>query len=172
MGLSLASLSAQESFGKGTKVLNLGTGLSVWSYSSSSFFPALSASLDYGIKENLGPGTLGVGAFLGFHRTTWNYSNDYKYTWTNFAIGPQATYHPYFAQTEKLDAYVALGLLARFYSYKDSWEDNAIDKNVNSFYIWPSTRLGARYLFSPNFGVFGELGWGISWLTLGVSLKF
>lgn len=168
--LFASNLKAQESFGQGTFALNLGVGISAWSwaYNGAGFSPAWSLSGDYGIKEDLGPGTLGVGGLIGFHSAGYK-DDDYKYRWTNITFGPQVTYHPYFAQTEKLDAYVALGLLARMYSYNTNID--GID-GISNFTVWPAFRVGARYYFAEKIGVFGEVGYGASYLTAGLAIKF
>ena len=45
------------------------------------------------------------------------------------------------------------------------------DYSANASGVLVELFAGARYYFTDNFGVMGELGYGIAWLKLGVSLK-
>lgn len=160
--------SSSLGFGKGSKVLNLGVGLSVYNYTNSRFFPALSASLDVGFKEGLGPGTLGLGGVVGYWQSTYNYGSGYKYGWRNIMVAARGTYHFDALNTEKYDVY--LGVLAglRMYNYTDNFFG---DSNTSSVYPAFGFFGGGRYHFSKGFGVFGEAGYGMSWLTVGLALK-
>jgi hypothetical protein len=44
--------------------------------------------------------------------------------------------------------------------------------SVNSSGVLYDLFAGARYYFTDNLAVMGELGYGIAWLKIGVSLKF
>lgn len=154
-------------FHKGSKVLNLGIGLSVYNYANSSFFPALSASVDVGFKEGLGPGTLGLGGMVGYWQSTYNYGSGYKHAWRDIMVAARGTYHFDALNTEKYDVYI--GALAGLISH--NYRDDLVD--INSTNIDPAFGFfgGGRYHFSKGFGVFGEAGYGMTWLTVGASLK-
>lgn len=155
-------------FHKGSKVLNLGIGLSVYNYANSSFFPALSASVDVGFKEGLGPGTLGLGGMVGYWQSTYNWGSGYKYGWRNIMVAARGTYHFDALNTEKYDVYVGALAGLRMYNYSDNFIDN---NNTSSIYPAIGFFGGGRYHFSKGFGVFGEAGYGMSWLTVGAALK-
>lgn len=161
--------SSDVGFRKGSKVLNLGLGLSVYNYANSSFFPALSASVDVGFKEGLGPGTLGLGGMVGYWQSSYNLGSSYKSTWRNIMVAARGTYHFDALNTEKYDVYV--GALAGLRSYSFNANDTFLD--LNESYIRPAIGFfgGGRYHFSKGFGVFGEAGYGMSWLTVGAALK-
>lgn len=86
-------------------------------------------------------------------------------------IGGRGTFH--YPLVDKLDTYAGIllgynistskefGTVTPGYSYHSS----------NGGVVYAAF-VGARYYFQNNFGVLGEFGYGISYLTLGVSLKF
>jgi hypothetical protein len=165
---SVASLTAQETtFNKGDKVLNLDLGLGSAIYSGvgySSVVPPLSASLEIGIVDNiLEKGSVGVGGYLGFssHKTSYWRS-------TSIIIGPRGAFH--YALVDKLDTYA--GLIIGYNVYSSKWIGSGFEINdASSGGIVSSEFIGARYYFSDSFAANAELGVGISYLSIGVSLK-
>ena len=43
---------------------------------------------------------------------------------------------------------------------------------VNANWYWFTAFVGARYFFAKNLGGFAELGYGVSYLNLGLAYKF
>lgn len=171
--------SKAQTFDVGDKVINAGIGLGATYYSGTYYtagFPPIIISGEYGFKDDIGPGVIGLGAYLGFDSYKWEYSYltyDYGWKYTTVIIGARGTYHMEFI--DDLDTYG--GLLLGFQIVNDKpignypvgigyLEPDAAGAFVYSFFA------GARYYFSDNFGVFGELGYGIAWLSLGAALKF
>ena len=170
-------------FSKGDKVLNLGLGLGSTLYSGSSYstvIPPISASLEVGVVDNLFDAeglSLGLGGYLGFSRSKYKYSNfygdglEYGWNYTNLIIGGRGVLHYQFS--DKLDTYTGLMLGANIVSsssfgdYDDSWGNSASTSGLAYSYF-----IGARYYFAESFGVMAELGYGISYLNIGVCLKF
>lgn len=167
---SVASLTAQETtFNKGDKVLNLGLGIGSAIYSGtgySSVVPPLSASLEIGIVDNiLEKGSVGVGGYLGF--SSHKYSNYWRST--SIIIGPRGAFH--YALVDKLDTYA--GLIIGYNIYSSKWIGSGFELNdTSSGGLVSSEFVGARYYFSDSFAANAELGFGISYLTIGVALKF
>lgn len=165
---SLTQLIAQEStFNKGDKALNLGVGFGSTYYGSfySSHTPALSASFEVGVKDGvLEKGSIGVGGYIGYSSATW--TNYYKTS--NIIIGARGSFH--YPLVDKLDTYTGLLLGYNIYSYK--YESGYFGGGATSSGLTLAWFAGARYYFTDKFAVLGEIGYGISYLTLGVSLKF
>jgi hypothetical protein len=165
---SLTQLLAQEStFKQGDKVLNLGIGFGSTYYGSyyTSHTPALSASLEVGVKDGiLDKGSIGVGGYLGYSSASW--ANYYKTS--NFIIGARGSFH--YPLVNKLDTYTGLLLGYNIYSYK--YESSYIGAKGSAGNVILAWYAGARYYFTDKFAVMGEIGYGIAWLTVGVSLKF
>ncbi len=168
-----ASSFAQE-FEEGDKVLNLGIGFGSTFYSGSlytSSLPPLSASFEYGLKDGvLDDGSIGIGGYVGFSRYKYEYL-DWGYNYTNFIVGARGTFHYPFL--DNLDTYAGVMLGFRVVSAKEfgnqvfGWSYNASSGGlVGSFYA------GGRYYFNDNLGAMLELGYGISYINLGIALKF
>lgn len=165
---SLTQLLAQEStFKQGDKVLNLGIGFGSTFYGSyyTSHTPALSASFEVGVKDGiLDKGSIGVGGYLGYSSATW--ANYYKTS--NFIIGARGSFH--YPLVNKLDTYTGLLLGYNIYSYK--YESTFVGSAGSSSGLAFAWFAGARYYFSNKIAAFAEIGYGISYLTLGVAFKF
>lgn len=174
---SLTQLVAQEStFVKGDKVLNLGIGLGSTLYSGSGYkvgIPPISASFEVGVADGiLDKGSIGVGGYLGYssHKYSYSYlgSNDgWKYT--SFVIGARGNFH--YPLVDKLDTYT--GLMLGFNVASSKWTGTGIETGHASSggvaYAW---FVGGRYYFSDAFAAMLELGYGITYLNIGVALKF
>jgi hypothetical protein len=146
-----ASFAQNETFSKGTSAINLGVG--VGSFRS---FP-LTASYELGIIDGiLDKGTIGVGGIVGFRTYT---SVGYRYT--SYSFGVRAAFHYYLV--ENLDVYA--GAMVGFSYYSAYY-------GVNPNQLFPGAYVGARYYFSPNFGVMVEAGAGISNINGGIVFKF
>ena len=167
---SLTQLLAQQaSFSKGDKVVNLGIGLGSIYYSEigyTIFVPPLSASMEVGVVDNLlEKGVIGVGGYMGF--LAYKHSSQYKTT--NFVIGARGNFH--YPLANKLDTYAGLGIGYDIVSYSDN--NGYIGSHAGSASrLLPALFIGGRYYFTDNFAVMGEFGYLISYLTLGVALKF
>jgi hypothetical protein len=143
-----------------------------------SVLPPISISLDHGLRDDWGKGVFTVGGLIGVARyaqekqwhDTAEYTYGYKYISTIFAA--RATYHyPLFAG---LDTYIGLmgGFRVNTNDHYGTWPSGINDMDTDANFI-PVGRIfvGAKYSFTNRFSGFGELGYGISYVTLGVSLK-
>jgi hypothetical protein len=188
--LGITNINAQEErcFNEGTSAINIGIGVgNTISYSnvygSAIFAPAFTASYEYGIKH-VGIGIIGAGLEFGYQGTHYNYANAYGYVakeqWTTLAFSPRATYHFDFLNKGKFDVYPIVQI--NIYSYADNYiqtgnnGSGVIYSNGNynnsSIGVRPSLLVAARYFFTPNIGVYSELGYDISIIKAGLSVKF
>ncbi len=171
---SMTQLSAQKStFGLGDKVLNLGIGFGSGLYSgpgNTSSIPPLSASFEVGVKDNvIEKGSIGVGGFVGYTAYKWeNMSWGYKYT--NLIIGARGAFH--YPLLEQLDTYTGLTLGYNFVSAKEFGAAGTFPYNKSGSGLSFAWFVGGRYYFNEKFGAMAELGVGITYLNLGVSMKF
>ncbi len=183
-------------FDESTHILNLGVGFGGVNYYSGyrgygyryKVSPAFSLSYEQAYPKKLGPGYLGLGAYLGFQRSssTYNYFyNDhgykgdyyYKHSWSNYMVAARGAYHFDFLNSEKAELYAGLlvGLRIQTYHYES---DNPDPKYYNYRYtgsnVFPTYSLfvGGRWYFVPKVALFAEVGYGISYLTAGLSFKF
>lgn len=186
--LCAGSLSAQV-FDENTKVLNIGAGFgaSYYSFTRSSEYkyrrtPAMSVSYEQAIKKKLGIGYLGVGGYFGFQHASLKYTSSYynyyyKHNWNYFSLAARAAFHFDAVNWKKGELYAGalLGLRFQTYSYESNNTYSFIGSSeLNDGFIYPAASLfaGARYYFTPNIGIYGELGYGISYLNGGLTIKF
>lgn len=138
---------------EGDIIVNAGIGLG-HTFSWAGLGLPLGASLEYGIKENIG-----VGGDIGFVSGS---------GLTYLVIGAKGSYH--FNELFKInddtwDIYGGLGLYYQNYSF------SGVTGTFSSG-IHLGIHAGARYFFSDSFGVFAELGNTLGWAKVGVSFKF
>ncbi len=178
-------------FGEGSKVLNVGLGFGNHYYAYRGYgynvrrTPEFSLSYEQALKNKLGPGYLGLGAYMGFqaasyknedyyfHNQRYYYQHNYQY----WHIAARGVYHADALIFEKGEIYFGAMLGLRYQSYKytsDNPDPDALLYEVSSSDIYPTFSIlaGGRWYFTPAAALFAELGYGISYLTLGVSFKF
>jgi hypothetical protein len=188
--------SSEKCFNENTHVMNFGVGFgnnnyytayrgNGYHYKSS---PAFSFSYEQAFRKKLGPGFLGLGAYLGYQgaSSTYNYHWDkngydnnyyYKNSWNNFMVAARGAYHFDFLNSKRAEVYFGAlaGLRIQSYQYETNNPDPyAVNYSVNSGRVFPtfSVFAGARWYFVKNVALFAEAGYGISYLTGGLSIKF
>jgi hypothetical protein len=171
------SLNAQtETFKQGDLVFSAGLGLGAtygnyWGSYYNTTVPPIFISGDYCLREDLGPGNLGVGGIIAYSAYKYEPSPDWGYKYSTLFVGVRGTYH-FTDLVPKMDLYGGISLGGEIVSDKGYGDYSGYDYSVNSSSALVEIFAGARYYFSDNFGVMSELGYGISWLKLGVAFKF
>ncbi len=181
---------AQDAFGKGTTVLNLGVGLGgyvqYWGVGYSST-PYLNASLDIGVYQfpDVKGLSIGLGGYLGYKGISysyvdtwrdkngvWHYNEPIKSTWSYFSIGFRPTLHYAFSSVNA-EIYAGLPFGYVFVSHKYSNPDYGYYYSASyPSYVGYGFFVGGRYFFSKSIGAYLETGYGISYFNLGLSFKF
>lgn len=152
--------SGQARYDKGDVLLNVGLGLGY--YYGGGGIPLI-ASLEFAVND-----VITVGPYFGY--TSRGYTG-YRYTFLDFGV--RGSYHfseLFEIRNEKVDIYggAALGYAVSSFSY-----DNAIyDNNLYPSRVQFGLHAGARYFFSEKVAGFGELGFGLAPLALGLTFKF
>jgi len=202
---SVLVLFASPSFGqgyegKGDVMLNLGIGLlgnrgnyfdnyNNYNNYNSTKLPAIISSLEFGVHDYIS-----VGPYLSWQHRWFGYDNGYNYhkkireSWTNF--GARASFHftsflndkLRTAIPENLDLYAGVFLGMDIYhktTIQNYDYDNISDTREGEASAGATTGLiaaGARYYFSPGFGVFLEVSpfyWGsLNYIETGFAFKF
>ncbi|MFZ6052200.1 outer membrane beta-barrel protein [Halocola ammonii] len=169
VALFVGSASAQV-FDEGSLNANVGIGLGLTLGSGSSTLPPLSLAVDYGVTENIG-----VGGYLGYAgaKEEFNvFGTEYSWKYSYLVIGVRGTYH--FIMEDDLDIYGGALLGYNVASAKFESDDESLESLVQEPSVGGVAYAlfgGARYMFSEKVGVFGELGYGISWITAGLTMK-
>jgi len=172
--LAVAQIAAQKpEFVKGNKVINLGLGIGSGLLGETYYHtsvPPISASFEIGVADHiLEKGEIGVGGYLGATSYKYEYSNK---GWKNseVIIGARGNFH--YPLIKKLDSYSGLMLgygiigIKYFGGYGD---DDYTGFSNGIRWAW---FVGGRYYLSETFAAMLELGYGISYLNLGLAYKF
>ena len=166
----VSATEAQKAFNNGDAALNIGVGLgSPYNFAPGvTAFPSINTSFEYGIIEIPKIGVISAGVFAAFKHSYDKYDT-YKDTYNYTTIATRGAFHLGFLKTSKFDVYggVIIGITHKVYvdelSTQNSYTRNDLVLDVFA---------GGRIMFSKKFGVFAELGYGISFLKAGVTLKF
>lgn len=175
-----ASQIAAQAFQKGTGVgsAGIGFGSSIGSHSGTQT-PAISIQYEQGLWPLGSDGVISLGGYAGYKAFQYKYdagSVNYKQNWNYTIIGARAAYHYTGLENEKIDVYGGLMLSYNIlkYKFKDNSGSGSGIYNSGSYGSAAgfTAYAGGRYFFSNNLGAFAELGYGVSYLTVGLSLKF
>ena len=173
-------VSAQtSSFKNGDNVIGLGLGLGSSYYYSGLFndnysrTPTFIAMYEHCIigKVFNDQSSIGVGGMFGYFSETWKnsyYKEGWSHKYQNFYFGARGAFH--YAFVNNLDTYAGFVLGYQQINHKYA-NDYSSTESSNSG-LRHDLFAGARYYFNSNFGVFGELGYGISYLRLGLAIRF
>ncbi|WP_439490583.1 hypothetical protein [Algoriphagus sp.] len=169
--IAVPFVSFGQEFQQGSKVVSVGLGLgsavgSGFSYSSQ--VPAISAQYEQGIWDVGGPGVISLGGYIGYKGYRYNYGSGYQSKWNYTLLGVRSAYHFNGHDVDKLDIYGGLMLGYYIVNYSDN-SGSSINNYGNNLGL--SLYVGGRYYFSDNIGGFAELGYGVSYLNLGVAFK-
>ncbi|HLN52818.1 MAG TPA: hypothetical protein VK212_03860 [Lentimicrobium sp.] len=162
-----------ELFVKGDKVINLGVGFGNigWGSGYSSTLLPISGSFEVGVKDNVFDegGSIGVGGLIGYAGYKYELPG-WEWKYTDLILAVRGNLH--YPLVNKLDTYAGVAIGYEIVSFKESGDNNLPDyyDAVGSSAFFGLT-AGARYYFTDNFAAMGELGYGITWLTLGVAFK-
>lgn len=170
-------------FNKGDKVIGVSLGAGVnFGYAtyhggSYSNIPAIAFTYDQCFFENVGPGNIGIGGIIGFKSAYYKYplnNGNYKDVYTNYIIGVRGTYHLTLLKDKnnKFDPYAGITLGVRIFKHTNNEPNNPYVYNYNPAYPVTGGFIGAKYNFAQHVGVFGELGYDISFFRIGLNFNF
>ncbi len=169
--LTVPSVKAQL-FDEGNMVISAGLGFGNTVYALGSLYstsvPIIWAAGDYCLREDLGPGNLGVGAVLGYTQYKYDWVTD-VYRTSTFFFGARGTYH-FTDLVDKLDLYGGITLGGKISS--DNYKGNDVLYDGLGSGLLSEVFAGARYFFTDDIAAMAELGYGIAALKIGISFKF
>lgn len=174
---NLAFISAQNTFAKGDKVVNVGIGLGSTLHTGSGYstkIPPITGSFEMCIIDELfdSKSSLGVGGYVGYGSSEYKYSigntSEFKYKYTDFIIGVRGALH--YQLVDKLDTYAGLALGYDIVSGSTSGAYDGYSASASGIDF--GAFLGARYYFTDNFAAMAELGYDIAIFKIGVAYKF
>ncbi|MBA3680707.1 MAG: hypothetical protein H0W73_06020 [Bacteroidetes bacterium] len=190
---SSSSSSGGQCFDESTKIINIGVAFGGYYYRYNRglgytyrITPAINLSYEQALKNKVGPGFIGLGAYFGYQHASLRY-NDYYYngnqyyyrhSWNYMLISLRGAYHADALNFEEGEVYFGATVGVRLQTY--NYESNSLDPNKDNYQIsggsvYPSSSVfvGGRWYFTNKIGVFGEISYGYSYpyLTAGLSIK-
>ena len=179
MACVLTASAQEEVFVKGDKVAHAGFGIGSYLGGSgyTSTVPPVLISAEYGVTDallNNGKGYVGVGGYMAYSANKYNAGSyngaDYGWKHSYIIIGARGAFHYQFV--DKLDTYAGamLGYNIASSSYFGNSGYNGASNSVGG--VTYTSFVGARYYFTDKIAAFGEVGYGIAALELGVAVKF
>jgi len=163
---------------------SIGIGIGVPSMAQNTYTsqsPAITFHYAYGLSDKIGVGYISVGGLLSM--TGGEYNNrslDQKYSvdFSQTIIGPRATYHFDMVdltgskEWNKIDVYGGAFLGLKFESAKYTLPGTSSKEKNNKTSLTTDLFAGLRYGFTDNIGAFGEIGFGVSYFSVGVNWRF
>jgi len=162
MIFSATMASGQARYDKGDLLLNAGVGFGYY-YAGG---VTLMLSGEWAVND-----VITVGPYLGYTSYRYNVVG-YRYRYTFLDIGVKGSYHfseLFEIRDEKVDVYGGLSLGYLISSYSGSGFAGYDDPYGSVFRL--GIHIGARYFFNEKVAGYGELGYGIAPLSLGVTFK-
>jgi hypothetical protein len=174
---SVPALQAQKSMIElGDKVISLGLGIGNTLYIGgtgySTMVPPLSLSFEQAVLDDVfEKGVLGVIGSLGYTSYKFRYNVDpYDFGWNyhNVILGAGSLLH--YPLVERLDTYIGamLGYNITTIAEYGVTGDNTAD-SVGGFVV--AGFIGGRYYFTDQFAAFAQIGYGVAYLTFGLSYR-
>jgi hypothetical protein len=165
MVFSVTFASGQARYDKGDFLLNAGIGLG---YYYAGGVPLL-ISGEWAVND-----VITVGPYLGYTSYNYNWGGGNRWRYTFLDIGVRGSYHfseLFEIRDEKVDVYggAFLGFLVSSYSGDGT---GTFDNDPYGGGLRLGIHAGVRYYFSPRVAGYGELGYGIAPLGLGLTFKF
>lgn len=173
-------------YDENTHIINLGAGFG----GARSYYragrgytttPTFSISYEQPIRPRVGPGYIGVGAFMGFQHSDYRYDDRYsnyyyEHDWNSLSIMARGAYHWDVLNSSRAEVYagVLIGVRMQFYDYHSNYPDTYDTYQLHENVAYPAYGVyaGARWYFVKNVALFAEAGVGNSYLTGGFSFKF
>ena len=138
--------------------LGLGTNFVAPGYKSA--IPPIGLNFQYGFT-----GTVSGGAYLGYATSKFEAIGT-NITVSYLILGIRGSYHH--ALNNHVDAYAG-GMLG--FNKTTATVEGGTGSGLSDVGIIFGGHLGAKYMLNDNFGAFGEIGYGIAYVTIGVSYK-
>jgi len=177
--IAVKKSNAQKEFASGQNILgvSIGVGGSMQSATYDKQSPTIAMIYERGIWDGIGPGNIGLGAYLGFKSYNYNgndYWGTYSYKWNYTIFGIRGAYHYDFIGDGKLDTYggAMLGIAHRNFRYSYSYDYYTGVPKYKNTYLTADIFVGSRYYVTPNIAVFGEVSINVSLISLGANIKF
>jgi hypothetical protein len=160
----------------GDQFFNFGFGLGSVRFSGTGYtstIPPLSVSYEKIIMDGvLERGFIGIGAYLGFSSYKWTtpfLGEEWGWRYTTIVPGARGSFH--YPLLNNVDTYTGLMLGYEIVSASEVGDIGGGSFSAVGSRIALAWYAGGRYFLSDNFSIMAELGYGITYLNLGVALR-
>lgn len=153
---------------------NFGIGYGVAGMYGNTKVPPISLSGEYNVEIN--DLEFSFGGIFGYAASeyTYAYYSDWKLNYSYFMLGARASLHfNQWIKISNLDWYAGVLIGYNIVSYKETnaYYTDGVQETGTS-YLLIGGYSGIRYFFNKSFGLFMEAGYGVSYITVGATVKF
>ncbi|MEJ2904269.1 outer membrane beta-barrel protein [Pedobacter panaciterrae] len=153
-----ASSASAQTYKKGDKLVNAGLGI------GGGFGIPIGVSYEHGFTDRISGG-----GYLGYAGKNESFGDSGKWKYTYVLAAARVSYH-FRIKDEKFDPY--LGAILGYNIASVKWQgEEAAPASASAGEVIFGGHLGARYWLAEKIGIFGELGYGVGLLNLGVAFK-
>lgn len=137
--------------------------------------PPVGAQYEVIVTDKVGIGHVGVSGIATYSASSYRYTNLYHSMYHHVTIGARGAYHfdlsEFFddAIFRQLDAYAGL-MLGMNYTLETS-SDQYYSPDFTRLVPIADLCVGGRYFFNDNIAVMAELGFNVSYLSIGLTMK-
>jgi len=125
------------------------------------------AKFEHGVSEKIGFGVNIAYVNAGFNYTS-DLGGDASMKWWNTSVNARVNRH--FGSNDKFDPYIGLGMGYKFGKWKSEGDDTA--EEIKALIpLGFETTFGVRYMFTPNIGLFSEVGLAKGIFQAGLNIK-
>lgn len=163
LAMAIASSFGQNAYMKGNNVAHIGIGFGLAGVYGDATLPPITGGFEYGFEDKISLG--GIFGYSGSKQSF--FGGEWKYSY--ILIGARGGYH-FLENNDKWDAYGGL-LLGYNIVNVSTTGTSGFGFAAGASYMLFGLYGGGRYYVSPNFAVFGELGYGAGFVTVGVAFK-
>jgi hypothetical protein len=150
---------------KGNKVIHAGLAVGgLAGVYGDATLPPIVAGFEYGFEDKIS-----LGGVVGFAGSKYGFSG-YEWKYSYLVIGARGGYH-FLENNPELDAYAGVMLGYNIVSVTAPSGTFFGGYTAGASYMLFGFYGGARYYFSPNLAVYGELGYGLGYFNLGIAFK-
>lgn len=144
--------------------------------------PNFNVTYEFPWSQRIGPGYLGVGGYLSYQnehdRNYYGSGYYYQHDWNYYTIAGRGAYHWDVLNSEKAEVYGGSLIGLRFQTYHYVTNDVGAGADVYRYnekdipYPVFSLFAGARWYFTKNIAVYGEVSHRVSYIAGGLTWKF
>jgi len=151
-------------------VLSGGIGIGYYGLYGTSSVPPIFIGFETGVAEKIT-----IGGVIGYAGSSDDFGYG-KWSYSYIPIEIRGAYH-FLDHNPKIDAYGGVGVGYSITSASVTWNNSTYQSlfggrySASASYAIFDIFVGGRYYFSPKFAAFGELGYGIGFVRVGVAYK-